>query len=41
LPVETIVLMPAELQGPEREQYECTGEDVSAILEHRSASRYG
>jgi transposase len=39
LPVETIMLMPAELQGPERDAYECIGEEVSETLEHRSASK--
>lgn len=38
-PVETIVLMPAELNGPDRHEYECIGEEVSETLEHRSASK--
>jgi transposase len=39
LPVETIVLMPAELKSVDLEQYECIGEEVSETLEHRSASK--
>jgi transposase len=39
LPVETIVLLPAELKGDERDDFECIGEEVSETLEHRSASK--
>jgi transposase len=39
LPVETIVLLPAELRGDERDDFECIGEEVCETLEHRSASK--
>jgi transposase len=39
LPVETIVLLPAELRGADLAKYECIGEEVSETLEHRSAAK--
>jgi transposase len=38
LPLVKITVMPAELQGSERELYECIGEEVCETVEHRSAS---
>jgi len=39
LPVETIVLLPAELRGVDLANYECIGEEVSETIEHRSAAK--
>lgn len=39
LPVEEITLLPLELRGEDRDEYECIGEEVCETLEHRSASQ--